>query len=171
MIINHGVLDVCKFALMFVTCLVTAILLEKLFTCPQECAKLDRRFPVLSASVSSRNIVRKDLGCFNTSSFSCTWNWGVQGSERTKSEQEKGSVAAGKSRKEGEENSAAFAKDRIGARCLVSSCDSRGTLACLSARQVELRWNPSLLAMFTACSTSKWGPFSMQRSGKNRWKL
>lgn len=62
MIINHGVLDVCKFALMFVTCLVTAILLKKLFTCPQECAKLDRRFPVLSASVSSRNIVRKDLG-------------------------------------------------------------------------------------------------------------
>lgn len=33
--INHGVLDVCKFTLIFTTGLVTAVLLEKLFTCPQ----------------------------------------------------------------------------------------------------------------------------------------
>lgn len=70
-----------------------------------------------------------------------------------------------------EENSAAYAKDWIGARYLVPSSDSRGTLACLSDRQVELRWTSSLLAMFTACSTSTWGPFRMQRSGKDCWKL
>lgn len=81
--INHGVLDVCKFTLIFITC--HSYVAREAVYLSSECAKLDRRLPVLSASVSSRNTVRKTLCCFNTSSFNFAWNGGVRGSEQTQS--------------------------------------------------------------------------------------